>query len=73
MNLQLNDSREDEVNGLCCPYSKATHLLLYLYSMDYGTTSLNAEVNRVSIDMDLRSVKELGPFIRALDMISLRA
>ena len=33
----LNDDQEDKVFGLCCPYSKATCLVLYLYSMELGT------------------------------------
>ena len=69
----LNDSKDDRDLGLCCPYSKATCLILYIYSMELGTPQLYAEVNRVARFMDLTHLREFGPFIKALGVISLRA
>jgi len=56
----------DPILGLYNPYSKVTCLILYLYSMEVGTPQLFAEANRVSRDMDLDYLVELGPFLRAL-------
>ena len=41
--------------------------------MELGEPQLYAEVNRVARDLDHKSLKELGPFIKALGVISLRA
>ena len=73
MNTELTDSEKDPVFGLCNPYSKATCIVLYLYSMELGTPVLYADVNRVTRNMDFTYIKELGPFVRALNIISLRS
>ena len=44
---------------------------MYLYSMELGTPQLYAEAYRVARDMDLNYLKELGPYIKALDRITL--
>ena len=44
---------DDPVTGLLNPYSRATSLILYLYSMELGSPQLYSEVNRVARDMDL--------------------
>ena len=59
-------SYEDPILGLDNPYSEATCLILYLYSMELGSPQLYAEANRVARDMDLTHLKELGPFLSAL-------
>ena len=58
--------------NLLYPYSKVTCLILYLYSMELGNPQLYAEVNRIARDMDLNYLKELGPYMRALAIVSLR-
>ena len=42
MNIFGNDE-----NSLNDPYSKVTHLVIYLFSMEFGQPPLYAEVNRV--------------------------
>ena len=61
---------DDEILGLFNPYSKATMLILYLYSLELGSPPLYAEANRVARDMDLTYLKELGPYVRALGIIT---
>ena len=39
--------------------------------MELGSPPLYAEANRVARDMDLRYLKELGPFLKALDEIAI--
>ena len=63
MKEPMNWNKNDQVLGLCNPYSKVTCLILYLYSMELGMPQLYSEVNRVSRDMDLNYLKELGPYI----------
>ena len=58
--------------NLIYPYSKVTCLILYLYSMELGSPQLYAEANRVARTMDTNYLKELGPFLRALAVITLR-
>ena len=43
-------SKNDPILGLCNPYSKASCLLMQLYSMEIGSPQLYAEVNRVARD-----------------------
>lgn len=57
-------------HSLCSPYSKVTTLVLYLYSMELGSPPLYAEVNRVARDMDLSQLRQLGPFLRALSLVT---
>ena len=73
MKKPLIFSSNDNALGLLNPYSKVTCLILYLYSMELGTPQLYAEVNRVARFMDLTNLREFGPFIKALSVISLRA
>ena len=47
--LKGNDIK-DPILGLCNPYSKASCLLMQLYSMEIGSPQLYAEVNRVARD-----------------------
>ena len=66
LNKPMNQSNNDALLGLSNPYSKATCLILYLYSMEIGTPQLYAEANRVARDMDRTKLKELGAFLQAL-------
>lgn len=59
-------------NDLWNPYSKVTCLILYLYSMEIGVPPLYAEINRISRQMELESLKLLGPFVKALGEITMR-
>lgn len=70
MDKDLLPDYMDPVLSLRDPYSKATCLLLYLYSMELGAPQLYADANRASRDMDLTYLKELGPFNRALVEVS---
>ena len=63
----------DSELSLLSPYSKITCLVLYLYSMEIGSPQLYAEVNRVTRDMDVTYLAELGPFIIALNEITMVA
>ena len=55
------------------PYSSATCVILYLYSMELGSPPLYAELNRVARDMDTTQLEYLGPIQRAVFMITLYA
>ncbi len=55
--------KSDPLLGLKNPYSKATCLILYLYSMELGSPQLYAEANRVARDKDFTMLQELGPFL----------
>lgn len=59
--------------GLLNPYSKVTCFILYLYSMEFGTPPIYAEMNRVARDMDMSEIYNLGPIMRALSLITLQA
>ena len=50
MNTPLNYDYKDLILGLKNPYSKASCLLMQLYSMEIGSPQLYAEVNRVARD-----------------------
>ena len=50
MNTPLKFSDTDPILGLYNPYSKASCLLMQLYSMEIGSPQLYAEVNRVARD-----------------------
>ena len=66
------DDKPSSTN-LLNPYSKAVFFILYLYSMEIGSPQLFAEANRVTRDNDKSYLKELGPFLRCLNVITLRA
>ena len=56
-------------NNLANPYSKASCLILYLYSMEFGEPPLYAEVNRCCRTMDESELDHLGPFICAFSEV----
>lgn len=64
---------EDEELGLANPYSQITCFILYLYSLEFGRPSLQHEINRVTRNMDLTQLQNLGPFAKAMSLITLLA
>lgn len=68
-----DQSKTDKVLGLKNPYSKATCIILYLYSMELGNPQLFAEANRVAREQDVNYLSELGPFLKALGEITSEA
>jgi len=52
---------------LCNPYSKATCLILYLYSMD---SYIQSELNKACWNMDVSKITNFGPFASALGYIT---
>ena len=64
---------EDSELGLWNPYSKVTCFILYLYSMEFGSPPLYAELNRVAREMDLTHLDHLGPILACLETICLWA
>ena len=48
MNTPLKKDEDDQILGLWNPYSKASCLLMQLYSMEIGSPQLYAEANRVA-------------------------
>ncbi len=69
----MSNSKTDNELGLCNPYSRITCFILYLYSLEFGTPPLYAELNRISRDQDYTQLETLGPFARALSKITLSA
>ena len=63
---------EDEELCLANPYSRITCFVLYLYSMEFGSLPLYAEVNRAACTnpFDDFHVRTLGPFAAAMDLIT---
>ena len=52
------------------PYSKMTCLILYLYSMELGQPPLYYEINRITRARDNKFLLTLGPYIRALGIVT---
>ena len=46
MSKPMNLDKDNKILGLVCPYSNVTCLILYLYSMEFGSPPLYAELNR---------------------------
>ena len=69
----MDMNEQSSSTNLLSPYSKVVCFILYLYSMEIGSPALYAEANRVARDVDKSFLKELGPFLRCLNVISLRA
>lgn len=70
---ELNESWNDQELGINNPYSKIACLIIYLYSIDFGTQPIYAEVNRAIKDMEVAYVMELGPYLKALSAICDKA
>ena len=56
--------------GVKVAYSRISCIVIYLFSMEFGSPPLYAEVNRVARQMDLTYLNELGPYIRVLSQVS---
>lgn len=69
----MNVDDEDEELGLWNPYSKVTSFILYLYSMEFGSPPLYAEMNRVIREMDMSQLKNLGPILNSMNEITSMA
>ena len=52
------------------PYGKMSCLILYLYSMELGSPPLYSEINRVCRTMDKSQILNLGPYIKALGVVT---
>ena len=52
LTVNRENPREDDELGLSNPYSKATCLIMQLYSMEIGSPPLYAEINRMAREMD---------------------
>ena len=71
MNKPMEHNNHPEI-GICNPYSKVSCFILYIYSMEWGSPPFYAEVNRIAREMDLKQLKRIGPFIRALSVIAVK-
>ena len=68
-----NQGDSSETNSdldLSNPYSKMSCLILYIYSMELGSPPLYYEINRVIRDNDQTYLESLGPYIRALEVVT---
>ena len=72
-NDEMSWENDDPELGLRNPYSKVTCFILYLYSLEMGSPPLYSEANRVARDMDLTHLRTLGPYLRALSLITASA
>ena len=69
----MTRDEDDFELGIYNPYSKITCFLVFLYSMEFGTPPLYAELNRVARLMILSQILNLGPYAKALSTITLFA
>ena len=65
----FKDSEDADI-GVSNPYSRISCFVVKLYSMEIGIPPLYSEVNRVTREMDLTILKEIGPFVRLLSKIT---
>ena len=72
MKISLKSST-DITLGLYNPYSKASCILMQLYSMEIGSPSLYIDANEKARDFDMTFLKELGPFLYALGRVTSQA
>ena len=52
------------------PENETSKIILYIYSMELGSPPLYSEINRVCRDMDESQLTTLGPYIRALGIVT---
>lgn len=57
-------------NDLGNPYGAMSCLILYLYSMELGQPPLYYEINRVCRTLDETELANLGPYIKALGLVT---
>lgn len=68
--MKLNEDMNDDMN-LKNPYGKISCLILYLYSLELGSPPLYFEINRVCRTMDKSHLHSLGPYIKALGVVTI--
>lgn len=68
----MNFNSHDE-NSLVDPYAKVTTLMLQFFTMEFGSPPLYAEVNRICRTQDKDCLRTLGPYVRALSVITTLA
>ena len=66
--VAIKDAHMDQ--DLTNPYGKISCLVLYLYSMEFGQPPLYYEINRVCRTMDESKLQTLGPYIKALGIVT---
>lgn len=71
----IGPTKDDKTNvdpdlDLTNPYGKISCLVLYLYSMEIGSPPLYSEINRISRDKEMVYLKMLGPFVKALGIVT---
>jgi len=72
-NKPMTHSKADTELGLTNPYSKISCFIVNLYSMEFGNPQFYSVVNKAAREMDLTNLKYLGPFVRALSVITANA
>ena len=68
-NTAIEREGDAELN-LGNPYGKISCLILYLYSMELGQPPLYFEINQVCRSMDVSQLQNLGPYIKALGIVT---
>lgn len=61
---------DEDDNNLANPNSKICCLVLFIYSMEFGSPPLYHEINKVCRTMDRRYLHSLGPYIKALGLVT---
>lgn len=72
-NKPFNIDDNDDEYGLFNPYSKATAVVLQLYSMEFGAPPLYAALNTACRDVDTSKMPQLGGYAQCLTMITAAA
>lgn len=65
MSFNINDE-----NSLTDPYGRVPALIMQLFTMEFGSPPLYAEINRVCRTLDRNYLHTLGAYIRALSVVS---
>ena len=68
--MKRSEDMKDDMN-LANPYGKISCLILYLYSLELGSPPLYYEINRVCRTMDKSHLQTLGPYIKALGVVTV--
>ena len=63
-------SSTHEILGLYNPYSKASCILMNLYSLEIGSPPLYSDANQKARNLDKTFLKELGPFLCAFGRVT---
>ena len=65
----INEQKYKDLD-LSDPYSKMSCLILYLYTMELGSPPLYLELNRIIRENDQTYLESLGPYVRALEIVT---